>query len=110
MENPASVRLLAALRTSSGIYSFDSTPDVVFPDVVSLSMTVGENQIGMRTFIEWNSNVYDIFGRDLNLKNNGEFSTLLIAGGQGWENGGKYFLNVEYGDFSNSISFNFNAK
>ncbi|NIQ15525.1 MAG: hypothetical protein GTO02_14345, partial [Candidatus Dadabacteria bacterium] len=47
---------------------------------------------------------------ELQLKNNGEFSTLLIAGGQGWENNGKYFLNVEHNDYSSSISFDFRAK
>ena len=46
--------------SSPGTYNFDSTPDSVFPDVVDLSMTVGTNQVGMRTFIEWNANIYDV--------------------------------------------------
>ncbi len=46
----------------------------------------------------------------MNLKNHGEFSTLLIAGGIGWENSGKYFLNVEHDDFTKKISFDFIGK
>ena len=57
-----------------------------------------------------NENSELVWAENLNLKNNGEFSTLLIAGGQGWENDGKYFLNVEYNEFSNKISFDFNAR
>ncbi len=51
-----------------------------------------------------------IWVEELQLKDNGEFSTLLIAGGQGWENNGKYFLNVEHNDYSSSISFDFRSK
>jgi hypothetical protein len=46
--------------TSPGTYTFNSTPDSVFPDAVTLSMTLGEDQVGMRTFIDWNGNTYDI--------------------------------------------------
>ncbi len=79
-------------------------------DIISISGKMASSSKGtLRLFIE-NENNELVWAENLNLKNNGGFSTLLIAGGQGWENGGKYFLNVEYGDFSNSISFNFNAK
>lgn len=42
------------------IYNFDSTPDSVFPDIVNLSMSVNEGQIGLRTFIDWNQNIFDV--------------------------------------------------
>lgn len=45
--------------TSPGTYTFDSTPDALFPSV-PISMTIGNDQLGMRTFIDWNSNIYDI--------------------------------------------------
>ena len=45
---------------SPGTYTFDSTTDAVFPVSVPISMTVGADQLGMRTFIEWNLNIYDI--------------------------------------------------
>jgi len=50
----------SSIYTSPGTYTFWSTPDSVFPTSVELSMTVGANQLGMRTFIDWNSNIYDI--------------------------------------------------
>jgi len=79
-------------------------------DIISISGKMSVLSKGtLRLFIE-NENNELIWAENLNLKNNGEFSTLLIAGGQGWENNGKYFLNVEYDEFSNSISFDFNAK
>ena len=39
----------------------------------------------------------------------GEFSTLVIAGGGGWENDGMYTLIVEQGDLENEIEFKFVA-
>ena len=79
-------------------------------DIISISGKMSSSSTGtLRLFIE-NENNELIWAENLNLKNNGEFSTLLIAGGEGWENNGKYFLNVEYNEFSSSISFDFNAK
>ena len=46
----------------------------------------------------------------MNIKNDGSFSTLLIAGGTGWENSGKYVLNAEHEELTNQISFDFIAK
>ena len=48
------------IYTSPGTYTFWSTPDPVFPTSVELSMTLDYNQIGMRSFIDWNNNTYDI--------------------------------------------------
>lgn len=50
----------SSIYTSPGTYTFMSTPDAVFPTSVELSMTVQENQIGMRTFVDWNNNIYDV--------------------------------------------------
>ena len=55
-----------------------------------------ENTIGVKI---WNENI--------NLKNDGKFSTLVIAGGGGWENGGTYTLKAEQGDLANKIEFKF---
>lgn len=48
------------IYTSPGTYTFWTTPDSVFPTSMEISMTVGENQLGLRTFIDWNGNTYDI--------------------------------------------------
>ena len=50
-----------------------------------------------------------IWAENLDLKNNGEFSTLALAGGTGWENSGKYILISEHEELTEQISFNFAA-
>jgi hypothetical protein len=50
-----------------------------------------------------------IWAENLDLKNNGEFSTLVIAGGIGWEKSGKYVLIGEHDGLSEKNSFNFVA-
>ena len=50
-----------------------------------------------------------IWAENLDLKNNGEFSTLALAGGKGWENSGKYILISEHEELTEQISFNFAA-
>jgi hypothetical protein len=79
-------------------------------DIISISGKMSSSSKGtVRLFIE-NENKELLWEENLNLKNDGSFSTLLIAGGQGWEKSGRYFLNVEYNEFSNIISFDFIAK
>lgn len=79
-------------------------------DIISISGKMSSSSRGtIRAFIE-NENNELIWEENLNLKNNGDFSTLLIAGGNGWEKSGEYFLNVEYNEFSNQISFDFIVK
>ena len=79
-------------------------------DIISISGKMDSSSTGtVRLFIE-NEKMELIWAENLALRNNGEFSTLVIAGGQGWEGDGKYYLNVEYNEFSNSISFDFDAR
>jgi len=79
-------------------------------DIISVSGKISSSSIGtVRLFVENEKNEL-VWAENVNLKNNGEFSTLLIAGGKGWENGGKYFLNVEHDDFTKKISFDFIGK
>ncbi len=82
----------------------------VTSDIISISGKISSSSTGtVRLFIENEKNKL-IWSENVNLKNNGEFSTLLIAGGIGWENSGKYFLNVEHDDFTNKITFDFIEK
>ena len=79
-------------------------------DIISISGKISSSSTGtVRLFVENEENNL-VWAENVNLKNNGEFSTLLIAGGEGWENGGKYFLNVEHDDFTDKISFDFVGK
>ena len=50
-----------------------------------------------------------IWAENVQVKNNGKFSTLVIAGGQGWENSGKYTLSVTGDSLTNKIMFDFKS-
>ena len=79
-------------------------------DIISISGQISSSSSGtVRLSIE-NENSKLIWAENLNIKNDGNFSTLLIAGGTGWENSGKYTLNAEHEELSNQISFDFIAK
>lgn len=79
-------------------------------DIISISGKMSSSSTGNVKLSIENESSDLIWTENVNLKNSGEFSTLLIAGGAGWDNNGKYFLNVEHNEFSNSISFDYIAK
>jgi len=79
-------------------------------DIISISGQILSSSSGtVRLSIE-NENNKLVWAENLNIKNDGNFSTLLIAGGTGWENSGKYTLNAEHEELTNQISFDFIAK
>jgi len=79
-------------------------------DIISISGQISSASSGtVRLSIE-NENSKVVWAENLNIKNDGSYSTLLIAGGTGWENSGKYTLNAEYEELTNQISFDFIAK
>ena len=79
-------------------------------DIISISGQISSSSSGtVRLSIE-NENSKVVWAENLNIKNDGNFSTLLIAGGTGWENSGKYVLNAEHQELTNQISFDFIAK
>jgi len=48
-----------------------------------------------------------IWNEFVSVKNNGKFSTLVIAGGGGWESNGVYTLKGKQGNLQNELEFNF---
>jgi len=48
-----------------------------------------------------------IWAEDIKIKDSGEYSTLAIAGGPGWENSGTYTLKMEHGSEEKQITFSF---
>ena len=50
-----------------------------------------------------------VWAEQVSLKSNGEYSTLLIAGGKGWESSGTYTIKVDNGEETKSITFSFKA-
>ena len=56
-----------------------------------------------------NQNNLLVWAEQISVKNNGEYSTLAIAGGSGWETSGTYTIKVDNGSETKSISFSFNS-
>ena len=76
-------------------------------DIISIS---GNSKSASTQLVELsieNINGVKIWNENINLKNDGKFSTLVIAGGGGWENDGTYTLKAEQGDLANKIEFKF---
>ena len=76
-------------------------------DIISISGVSSSNTEPVELSIE-DTNDVKIWNEIINPKQ-GKFSTLVIAGGGGWENDGLYTLIVEQGDFENKIKFKFVA-
>jgi hypothetical protein len=49
----------------------------------------------------------EIWAETVNVKSDGIFSTLAIAGGTGWEQAGKYTVSATYSGTSDAIAFDF---
>ena len=77
-------------------------------DIISISGDTNSDSKSVELSIE-NSNGVKIWSESITPKNNGVFSTLIIAGGGGWENGGDYLLKVVQGDLKNEAKFKFVA-
>ena len=50
-----------------------------------------------------------IWREHVDIKNNGQFSTLVIAAGFGWDNSGTYVLNAQHNEIENKIKFSFST-
>ena len=73
-------------------------------DIISITGDVFSNAESVQLSIENTSGV-KIWNEIINPKNNGKFSTLVIAGGGGWENDGVYTLKVMQDDLVEEIEF-----
>ncbi len=74
-------------------------------DLISIngvSDTVGTVNLSIE-----NSNNDLVWVEEVPLKNDGQFSTLTIAGGPGWENSGTYTIKVDNGVDTKSNTFSF---
>ena len=73
-------------------------------DIISITGDVVSYAESVELSIE-NSNGIKIWNENINPKNNGQFSTLVIAGGGGWENDGVYTLKIVQDDLTNQTEF-----
>lgn len=120
----ALVVIIAAAVYFGGIY--DTTPNVVAPitpvgsltiqtdfssynskDIISIS-GVSDTSGSVNLSIE-NQDGELVWSEQLSLKSNGQYSTLAIAGGSGWENSGTYAIKVDNGAETKSSTFSFTA-
>jgi len=76
-------------------------------DIISISGVSSSNAEPVELSIE-NTSGEKIWNEIINPMH-GEFSTLVIAGGGGWEDGGVYTLKVKQDDSANKIEFKFVA-
>ena len=73
-------------------------------DIISISGDANSYTKSVELSIE-NTNGVKIWKEVINPKNNGQFSTLIIAGGGGWENNGVYTLKAVQNDLASEIEF-----
>ena len=73
-------------------------------DIISISGDTNSYTKSVELSIE-NTNGVKIWKEIINPKNDGQFSTLIIAGGGGWENNGVYTLKAVQDDLANEIEF-----
>ena len=73
-------------------------------DIISISGDTNSYTKSVELSIE-NTNGLKIWKETINPKNDGQFSTLIIAGGGGWENNGVYTLKAVQDDLASEIEF-----
>ena len=73
-------------------------------DIISITGNAITNAKSVQLTIE-NTDGVKIWNEIINPKNNGKFSTLVIAGGGGWENDGIYTLKVMQDDLAEETEF-----
>ena len=76
-------------------------------DIISIS---GNSKSASAQSVELsieNANGKKIWNENINPKKDGQFSTLVIAGGGGWENDGVYILKATHSDLASEIKFKF---
>ncbi len=73
-------------------------------DIISISGDANSYTKSVELSIE-NTNGVKIWKEIINPKNDGQFSTLIIAGGGGWENNGVYTLKAVQDDLVSEIEF-----
>jgi len=76
-------------------------------DIISVSGNLKSANVNSVELSIENSVGDKIWNEFVNVKNNGKFSTLVIAGGGGWESDGVYTLKCEQGNLQNKLEFNF---
>ena len=76
-------------------------------DIISVSGSIkSANGKSVELSIE-NTSGDKIWREYVNIKNDGQFSTLIIAGGFGWDDSGTYTINAQHNELENKIKFSY---
>ena len=78
-------------------------------DIISISGSLKSTSTGSIELSIENTAGDKIWNEFVSVKNNGKFSTLVIAGGGGWESNGVYTLKGKQGNLQNELEFNFST-
>ena len=95
-----------------------STPQIIInvdgssyktADIISISGSI-ESADGKSVELSIENTSGDKIWREyIDIKNNGQFSTLIIAAGFGWDDSGTYVLKAQHNELENKIKFSFSA-
>jgi len=93
--------ILDALSIQTDLSSYDTK------DIISIS-GVSDTSGTVNLSIE-NKNNELVWTEQVSIKSDGQYSTLAIAGGPGWESSGTYTINIDNGVETKSNTFSFTA-
>ena len=78
-------------------------------DIISISGSLKSSSANTVELSIENTAGNKIWNEFVGVKNSGKFSTLVIAGGGGWESDGAYTLKAQQGNTQNELEFNFST-
>ena len=104
-DTPTKVETSTTIPTSLSLQSDLSSYNQ--KDLISIS-GISDTSGSVNLSIENEKNEL-VWAEQVSLKSNGQYSTLAIAGGQGWETSGTYTIKVDNGAETKSITFSFTA-
>jgi len=114
--------IAAAILLSNNTDSFSSNPESPLnvtlsvntdlnsytrTDLISINGVSNNTKIVNLSIVNQNNEL--VWAEQVSVKNDGQYSTLAIADGSGWEISGTYTLKVENGSDIKSITFLFNS-
>tara|TARA_B110000438_G_scaffold81627_1_gene81502 strand:+ start:48 stop:755 length:708 start_codon:yes stop_codon:yes gene_type:complete len=98
-DTPINTEITLSVNTDLSSYSQN--------DLISIN-GISSNASIVNLSIKNQNNVL-VWAEQISVKSNGQYATLAIAGGSGWDISGNYTLNVDNGSEIKSITFLFNS-
>ena len=99
--DPKNNSIPVSLSIQTDLSSYSKKDLISISGVSNTTGTVNLSIVNQNNKLVWTEQVY--------LKNNGNYSTLAIAGGSGWESSGTYTVKVDNGVETKSNTFSFTA-